>query len=119
MGSSSVEGSARRVIRSRQRNAKGDDAAAPVFERVVVDVEGVFGHSPERTDGGQRPAMVAVQLVDVFTDHDQLALLAARQVEVVHQALARNPLHRCTGACIAPSAARRCLILPEAAAWAC
>ena len=62
---------------------------AQVFERVVVDVEVVLGHDPEGADGGQRAAVLAVQLVDVVTDHDQLALLAARQVEVAHQALAR------------------------------
>ena len=62
---------------------------AQVFERVVVDVEVVLGHDPKGADGGQRAAVLAVQLVDVVTDHDQLALLAARQIEVAHQALAR------------------------------
>jgi hypothetical protein len=46
-------------------------------------------HDPERADGGQRPAVLAVQLVDVITNHDQLALVPARQVEIPHQALAR------------------------------
>ena len=60
-----------------------------MFERVAVDIEVALGHDPERADSGQRAAVLAVQFVDVVTDHDQLALLAARQVEVPHQALAR------------------------------
>jgi hypothetical protein len=63
--------------------------AVQVFERVVIDVEVVLGHDPKGTHGGQRAAVVAVQLVNTATAHDQLALLAARQIEVVHQALAR------------------------------
>ena len=55
----------------------------------MVDVEVLFGHDPEGADGGQRAAVLAVQLVDAITINDQLALLAARQVEVVHQAVAR------------------------------
>ena len=62
---------------------------AQVFEGVVVDVEVVFGHDPKGADGGQRAAVLAVQLVDTVAIDDQLALLAARQVEVVHQAVAR------------------------------
>ena len=54
----------------------------------MVDVEVVLGHDPKRADGGQRTAVLAVQFVDVVTDHDQLALLTARQIEVAHQALA-------------------------------
>ena len=60
-----------------------------VFERLVVDVEVVLGHDPKGADGGQRAAVVAVQLVDAVTVHNQLALLAARQVEVAHQAFTR------------------------------
>ena len=62
---------------------------AQVVERVAVDVEVVFGDDPEGADGGQRAAVLAVQLVDAITINDQLPLLAARQVEVVHQAVAR------------------------------
>ena len=59
-----------------------------MFERGAIDVEVVLGHDPKGTDGGQRAAVLAVQLVDTVTMQDQLALLAARQVEVAHQALA-------------------------------
>jgi hypothetical protein len=38
-------------------------------------------------DGGQRPAVLAVQLVNAIAMDDQFALLAARQVEVPHQAI--------------------------------
>jgi hypothetical protein len=62
---------------------------AQVVERLVVDVEVVFGHDPEGADGGQRTAILAIQLVYTVTINDQLALLSARQVEVVHQAVAR------------------------------
>ena len=62
---------------------------AQVFEGVVVDVEVVFGHDAKGADGGQRAAVFAVQLVDAVTVNDQLALVAARQVEVAHQAVAR------------------------------
>ncbi len=56
---------------------------------VVVDAEVVLRHDPEGADGGQRAAVLAVQLVDVVADRDEFAFLAARQVEVPHQALAR------------------------------
>ena len=55
----------------------------------MVDVEVLFGHDAEGADGGQRAAVLAVQLVDAIAVDDQLALVAARQVEVVHQAVAR------------------------------
>ena len=70
-------------------NGLDEALVAQVVERVVVDVEVLFGHDPERADGGQRAAVLAVQLVDAVTIDDQLALLAARQVEVAHQAVAR------------------------------
>jgi hypothetical protein len=62
---------------------------AQVVERLVVDVEVVFGHDTEGADGGQRAAILAIQLVYTVTINDQLALLSARQVEVVCQAVAR------------------------------
>jgi hypothetical protein len=55
----------------------------------VIDVEVVLTHDAEGANGGQRAAVLAAQLVDAVTDRDQLALLAARQVEVAHQTLAR------------------------------
>ena len=62
---------------------------AQVCEGVVVDVEVVLGHDPEGADGGQRAAVLAVQFVDSVTVYHQLALLAARQVKVMHQAVVR------------------------------
>jgi hypothetical protein len=67
-----------------------DEPLVPqMTEGVVLDVEFLFGHNTEGADGGQRAAVLAVQLVDTITIYDQLALLASRQVEVVHQAVAR------------------------------
>jgi hypothetical protein len=60
-----------------------------VFEPVVVDVEVVLRHDSKGANGSERAALLAVQLVDMVTMHDQLALLAARQVEVSHQTFAR------------------------------
>ena len=37
---------------------------AEVTEGIVVDVEVLFGHDSERADGGQRAAVLAIQLVD-------------------------------------------------------
>ena len=48
-----------------------------------------LGDDTEGADGGQGTAILAVQFVDPVTIDHQLALLAARQVEVVHQAVAR------------------------------
>jgi phosphoglycerate dehydrogenase-like enzyme len=62
---------------------------AEVVERVVADVELVLGNDTEGADGGQCSAVLAVQFVNTVTINDQLALLAARQVEVAHQAVAR------------------------------
>jgi hypothetical protein len=62
---------------------------AEVVEGIVVDVEFVLGNDTEGADRGQCSAVLAVQFVDSVTINDQLALLAARQVEVVHQAVAR------------------------------
>jgi thioredoxin-like negative regulator of GroEL len=44
----------------------------------AAEFEVVLGHDPEGADGGQRPALLAIQLVDAVTKCDQLALLAAR-----------------------------------------
>jgi hypothetical protein len=69
-------------------NDSDEALIAQVVERLVVDVEVAFGHDPEGADGGQRAAILGVQFVDVVTNHDQLALLASRQVEIPHQPLA-------------------------------
>ena len=60
-----------------------------VLKRVVRNIEIVFWHDPKRTDGGQCAAVFAVKLVDSIAVNDQFALVAARQVEVAHQAVAR------------------------------
>jgi hypothetical protein len=60
-----------------------------VFERLVVDVQIVLGHDTKGANGGQPAIFLAVQLVDAVTDRDKLALLAAGQVEIAHQPLAR------------------------------
>jgi hypothetical protein len=62
---------------------------AHVCEGVVVDVEIVLGHDPKGANGGRRAAVLAVQFVDSVAVHNQLPVLAARQVQVVHQAVAR------------------------------
>jgi hypothetical protein len=56
---------------------------------VVRKIEIVFRHDAKRSDGSQRKAVLAVKLVDSIPVHDQFALVATRQVEVVHQAVAR------------------------------
>jgi hypothetical protein len=60
-----------------------------MVERTPVSVEVRFGHDAEGADSGQGAARLAVQLVNAVAMDDQLALLAARQVEVVHQGVAR------------------------------
>jgi hypothetical protein len=39
-----------------------------------------FRHDAERADGGQRTAVVAIELVDALAVNDQFPLVAARQV---------------------------------------
>jgi hypothetical protein len=62
---------------------------AELANGVVACVEVVFGHHSERADGGQRTAVLAVQLVDTVPIDDQLTLLAAWQIEVANQSVAR------------------------------
>ena len=56
---------------------------AQVCQAVVVDVEVVLGYDPKGADGGQRAAVLAVQFVDSVAVHNQLALVAPRQVEIL------------------------------------
>ena len=49
----------------------------------------MFRHDPKRTGGGQRAAVFAVELVESIAINNQLPLVAARQVEVAHQAIPR------------------------------
>jgi hypothetical protein len=73
--------------------AKVDDLDEPLVaemvECVVADVEIVLGHDTNGADDSQCSVVLAVQFVDTVTIKDQLALLAARDVEVAHQTVAR------------------------------
>ena len=62
-----------------------------VAVRRVVSVisEFALGHDAERADHRQCAAFLAIQLVHVIAVDDQFARLAARQVKVVHQPVAR------------------------------
>jgi hypothetical protein len=51
---------------------------AEVANGVEVCVEVLFRHDSERADGGQRTAVVAVQLTDTVAIDNELASLAAR-----------------------------------------
>jgi hypothetical protein len=55
----------------------------------VRKIEIVFRHDAKRSDSSQRKAVFAVKLVDSIPFNDQFALVATRQVEVAHQAVAR------------------------------
>lgn len=60
-----------------------------VVQGVVRKIEIVFRHHRERTNGGQRAAIFAVELVDSIALNNQLPLVGARQVEVAHQGFTR------------------------------
>ena len=62
---------------------------AEMVESVAVGVEVLCGHNTEGAHDGEGTTVLTVQLVDATTINNQLALLAARQVEVAHQAVAR------------------------------
>jgi hypothetical protein len=49
----------------------------------------VFQHDPESADSRERTAVFAVELVDSIAINDQFPLIAARQVQIAHQAIAR------------------------------
>ncbi|MFN2444512.1 MAG: hypothetical protein ABR606_02815 [Vicinamibacterales bacterium] len=66
----------------------GESLLAEMFERAPVSIEILFGHDAEGADGGQRAAILAAQLVDTVAIDHKLALLAAREVEVVNQRVA-------------------------------
>jgi hypothetical protein len=56
----------------------GDKAlVAEMAKGLVVRVEFLFRHHSERADGGQRAAVVAVQLVHTLAIDNELAFLAA------------------------------------------
>src|SRR5262249_39848485 len=56
-----------------------------VVQGVMRKIEIVFRHDPKGADGGQRPAVLAVQAVHSVAVDDQFALIAAREVKVAHQ----------------------------------
>ncbi len=58
-----------------------------VVKSVARNIKIMFWHDPKRTDGGQCTAVFAVKLVDSVAVNDQFPLVAARQVEVAHQAI--------------------------------
>ena len=78
-----------------ERNGPDQTFVAQVVEGVavrrVVSVTSkvALGHDAERADHRQCAAVLAVQLVHVIAVDDQLARLAAWQVKVVHQPVAR------------------------------
>ena len=72
-----------------QINHLDEPLIVEVLKGVVRKIEIVFRHDAERTDGSQRAAVFAVKLVDSIAVNDQFPLVAARQVEVAHQAVAR------------------------------
>ena len=90
-----------------QRNGPNQTFVTQVVQRVVVRVpvtsEITLGDDSERTDGRQGTAVLAIQFVDSVAVNHQLARVAARQVQIVHQAVARivfGPvtlvIHTCT-----------------------
>ena len=50
------------------------------FHGVVVGIEVVLGHDTKDADSGQAAAVLAVQFVHAVAVHDQLALVALRQI---------------------------------------
>ena len=60
-----------------------------VLKGVVRDIEVMLWHDSKRTDGSKRPTVFAAKLVDSVTVNDQFARIAARQVKVAHQPVAR------------------------------
>lgn len=72
-----------------QRDVADEPLVAEVVQRVSVDLDVTFRHHAEGADGRQRAAVLVVQLVRAVAIDDQLALVAARQVEVVHKPIAR------------------------------
>jgi hypothetical protein len=84
-----------RLVVFAKRDGPNQPFVAEVVERVVVGTviavspEVLLRHDTERANRRKHAAVLAIQLVDsVAVDH-QLARVAARQVQVVHQAVAR------------------------------
>jgi hypothetical protein len=60
-----------------------------VVEGIARKIQVMFRHDTKRADGGKGPAVFAVKLIDSVSVNDQFPLVTPRQVEVVHQAVAR------------------------------
>lgn len=58
-----------------------------VVQGVARKIEIVFWHDAKRTDGSQRAAVLAVELVDAIAINNQLSLVATGQVEIARQAV--------------------------------
>jgi hypothetical protein len=60
------------------------------ISRLVAPVAQIaLGHHPKRTDGRQRPAVVAVQFVPVIANHHDLAFEPTGQFEAFEEDIAR------------------------------
>jgi hypothetical protein len=70
-------------------NGSDKSGILKVVEGLSVDVQVVLRHDAEGSNGGQRSAVFAVQLVGPVAVHDQLAFVAARQVEIARQPVTR------------------------------
>ena len=55
----------------------------------MVGVEVLFGYDSESADDGQRVAVLAIQFVHTVAIENELAFLAAWQIEVVNERVAR------------------------------
>jgi hypothetical protein len=62
---------------------------AEVAKGFVLGLEVLFGHHSERANGRQRATVLAIQFVDTVAIDNELSFLAARQIQVVHQRVAR------------------------------
>jgi hypothetical protein len=84
-----------RLVVFVERNGPDQTFVAKMLDcvavRRVVSVNSEFAlwHNAERADHSECAAVLAIQLVDAVAVDDQFARLTARQVEVVHQPVAR------------------------------
>jgi len=72
-----------------QINRLDEPLIAEVLKGVVRKIELAFRHDAKHANGGQSTAVFAVQFVDSIAINDQFALVAARQIEITHQAITR------------------------------
>jgi hypothetical protein len=72
-----------------QVNQVDEPLLVEVLKGVVRKIEIMFRHDPKRTNGGQRAAVFAVELIHSVAVNDEFTLVTARQVEVAHQGVPR------------------------------